>query len=144
MTTAASPSRRPWHLWVLGILGILWSALGAFDYLMTVTRNPAYMGQFPQAFQDYFYGLSWWYYAIWAVGIAGGLLGCIALLARSRWAVPLLALALLNTLFSLTCGFLDPAAPRIEGMEIIAAAITASSVLLFVYALVQRRRGVLR
>jgi hypothetical protein len=61
MTIATPPTqpRRPWHLWVLGLLGLLWSALGAFDYLMTVTRNPAYVGQFPQEMQDYWYGLPW-------------------------------------------------------------------------------------
>jgi hypothetical protein len=149
MTIATPPTqpRRPWHLWVLGLLGLLWSALGAFDYLMTVTRNPAYVGQFPQEMQDYWYGLPWWYYAIWAAGLAGGVLGSLTLLLMSRWAVALLALALLGTLFSLVCAF-DPAMPKLEGMEttmwVMAALITGLAVLLFVYALTQWRRGLLR
>jgi hypothetical protein len=143
--TNPTEPRRPWHLWVLGIVGLLWGALGAFDYAMTMTRNPDYMGQFPQEMVDYWYGLPWWYFAIWGVGLGGGVLGSFALLLKSRWAAPLLALALLSTLFSLVCAF-DPAAPKMEGMAwawLFAAAITAFAILMFAYAVVQRRRGLL-
>ncbi len=36
----------PWHLWVIGIVALVWSALGAMDYVMTQTRNEAYMSGF--------------------------------------------------------------------------------------------------
>ena len=72
--------RRPWHLWVLGLFGLLLSAFGTFDYLMTVTRNEAYLGQFPKEMVDYYFGLPGRMYAIWAVGLAGGLVGSSALL----------------------------------------------------------------
>lgn len=137
-------SKAPWHLYAVGGFGLLWSAFGTFDYLMTVTRNPAYMGQFPKEMQDYFYGLPWWYYVIWAIGFAGGILGSIVLLARHRWALPLLALSLASTVFSLYCGLLDPNVPKFPGSEIIAVVVTVLAVLVFVYADLMRRRGVLR
>lgn len=31
----------PWHLWLLGIFALLWSGMGALDYVMTQTRNEA-------------------------------------------------------------------------------------------------------
>ena len=134
--------RRPWHLWVVGLVGLAWSGFAAFDYLMTVTRNEAYMSQFPKEMQDYFYALPWWYYAVWAVGFAGGILGCIALIARHRGAVPLLLLSLGSAIFSLICGLTDPNAPTMPGMEIMAALILGISVLLVAYAYVMTRRGV--
>ncbi len=142
--TSTPPHHRPWHLWLLGLFGLLFSAFGIFDYLMTVTRNAAYLGQFPKELLDYFFGLPGWYYAIWAVGLAGGLVGSFALLTRCRSAVPLLGLSLISTLFSLYTGLTDPNAPHMEGMEIIATVITAVSTLMFAYAFVQRRRGLLR
>ncbi len=40
-------SRRPWHLWLVGGLGLLvWSG-GAWDWLMMTTRNPAYLVDVP-------------------------------------------------------------------------------------------------
>jgi hypothetical protein len=40
---AATPHRIPWHLWLVGILGLLWESVGAFDYLMAQTQNESYM-----------------------------------------------------------------------------------------------------
>ncbi len=142
MSDTPTPSSRPWHLWLLGLFGLPFSAFGIFDYLMTVTRNAAYLGQFPKEMVDYYFGLPWWIYAIWAVGLAGGLVGSFALLTRCRSAVALLGLALLSTLFSLVTGLTDPNVPHMEGAAFIAAAITGFSAFSFVYALIQRRRGV--
>jgi len=37
------PHHAPWHLWLVGIMGLLWDSMGAFDYLMTQTQNESYM-----------------------------------------------------------------------------------------------------
>jgi hypothetical protein len=79
--------RRPWHLWVIGIVAVLWNAIGAFDYVMTQTKNEAYMGQFTPEQLDYFYGLPAWVVAFWAIAVWGGLLGAVLLLLRKRLAV---------------------------------------------------------
>jgi hypothetical protein len=26
----------PWHLWLVGVLALLWNSFGAFDYVMTI------------------------------------------------------------------------------------------------------------
>jgi hypothetical protein len=39
MATAA-PTKTPWHLWVVGILSLLWNAFGGYDYTMTQLRDP--------------------------------------------------------------------------------------------------------
>lgn len=33
----------PWDLCVVGVIGLLWNAMGALDYVMTETRNEAWM-----------------------------------------------------------------------------------------------------
>ncbi len=38
--------RRPLHLWVIGVVALLWNAMDAFDYVMTQTKNEAYMSAF--------------------------------------------------------------------------------------------------
>ena len=35
----------PRHLWIVGIVALLWNLLGAMDYVMTETKNEAYMDQ---------------------------------------------------------------------------------------------------
>ncbi|HLE83884.1 MAG TPA: hypothetical protein VJG13_06065, partial [Thermoanaerobaculia bacterium] len=81
----ASPrgrSRAPVHLWIVGVLALLWSAMGAFDYLATQTRWEPYVGQFTEEQLAYFYGFPAWVVAAWAIAVWGGLLASIALLLR--------------------------------------------------------------
>jgi hypothetical protein len=40
---ALAPSRAPRHLWLVGIVGLLWNSVGAFDYVMMQTRNASYV-----------------------------------------------------------------------------------------------------
>ena len=78
----------PKHLWIIGIITLLWNMMGAFDYLMTQTENESYMAQFEQAQLDYFYGFPAWLVVFWALAVWGSVLGSILLLLRKRLAVP--------------------------------------------------------
>ncbi len=79
--------KAPWHLWVVGIVALLWSAMGALDYVMTQTENEAYMSNFTPEQLEFFYGIPAWAVAFWAIAVWGGVLGSILLLIRTRHAV---------------------------------------------------------
>ena len=142
--TETSP-RVPVHLWVVGILGVLWNCVGAFDYFMTETRNDWYMGQFTPEQLEYFYGFPAWVVAFWAVAVWGGLLGTILLVLRKRVAVPVLLASFLAMLVTFFHNFV-----LANGGEITGGAGMAFSGLIFLvslglwlYARAQARRGVL-
>jgi hypothetical protein len=80
-------NRTKWHFWAIGIVALLWNLIGAFDYLMTQTRNESYMSQFTQEQLNFFYGIPPWAVATWAIGVWGGVLGTILLLLRKRIAI---------------------------------------------------------
>lgn len=86
MATTAR-ARTPAHLWIIGILALLWNAFGCYDYWMTETANQAYLSQYPPEIMTYMSGLPKWTTAAWALGVWGGLAGSILLLARSRYAL---------------------------------------------------------
>jgi hypothetical protein len=94
--SAAAPARAPRHLWVVGILSLLWNAMGAFDYLMTQTRNAGYMGNFTPEQLEYFYGFPSWAVALWALAVWGAVLGSVLLLLRKRLAVPVFLVSFLS------------------------------------------------
>lgn len=77
----------PWHLWVIGIIGLLWSAMGAFDYVMTQTQNEAYLSEFPAEMLAWVENLPAWTIALWATGVWGGVVGALLLLLKKRVAV---------------------------------------------------------
>ena len=86
--------RRPWHLWLIGVLALAWNSIGAFDYVMTETRNVSYMSAFTPDQLAYFYAFPMWAVATWALSVWGGVLGSVLLLLRRRLAVPVFALSL--------------------------------------------------
>ncbi|MFN4040503.1 MAG: hypothetical protein ACK4I0_02435 [Brevundimonas sp.] len=142
--------RAPWHLWLVGVLSLLWNAFGAWDFIQTTTRGEAYMRAMGMS-EDmiaYYEALPAWMYGPWILGVWGAVLGSILLMARSRWAVVALALSFLGALISLIYGKLvdPPPAPPV-GMEVtewMPYGILLIAALLLWYALAMAKRGVLR
>ena len=91
-------ARTPWHLWVVGVLAALWNGFGCFDYVMTQTRRDEWFVQMgmTEAQLTYFNAMPAWTHAAWAIGVWGGLLGGLLLLARRKWATAVFALSLLG------------------------------------------------
>ena len=95
--TDASPTaqRTPWHLWLVGALGLLWNAVGVFDYLMTQTQNESYMRRFTPEQLESLYAFPTWLVGSWALAVWGGALGALVVLLKRRLAVPVLLVSLL-------------------------------------------------
>ncbi len=144
--TSAPVVTAPRHLWVVGVLALLWNSIGAFDYLMTETRNEAYMGSFTPEQLAYFYAFPSWVVATWALAVWGGVLGSILLLLRKRWAVPVLAVSLVAMVITTIYNFGLTNGMEImgTGAAIFSAVIFAIAVGLWYYARHLARRGVLR
>ena len=127
---AATPQRAPWHLWLVGILGLLWNAMGAFDYVMTETQNEAYMSQFTPEQLEFFYGFPTWVVAFWALAVWGGVVGAILLLLRKRLAAPVFLVSFLSMIITSIHNFFLS-----NGLEVMGGAAMAFSALIFVFAL---------
>ncbi len=141
--------RTPWHLWVVGVVSLLWNAFGAFDFVSTITRGEAYLREmnFDQAMIDYFTAMPTWMYVPWTLGVWGAVIGSILLLLRNRFAVWAFALSLVGAVVSLVYGQLmdpPPLTPDMAMMKWMPFVIMLITVLLFVYAFNMRRKGVLR
>ncbi len=142
---AATTHRTPWHLWLVGVLGLLWNSVGAYDYLMTQTQNESYMSKFTPDQLEFFYGFPTWVVAFWALAVWGGVLGALLLLFRKRLAVAVLLVSLLAMIVTSIHNFLLS-----DGLEFMGGAGVGFSVLIFVvalglwfYARAMAQRGVL-
>lgn len=127
---SARPHHAPWHLWLVGTLGLLWDSMGAFDYLMTQTQNESYMSQFNPEQLEFFYGFPTWVVAFWALAVWGGVLGTLLLLLRRRVAAPVLLASFLAMIVTSIHSFLLS-----NGLEVTGGAELAFSGLIFIFAL---------
>jgi hypothetical protein len=137
--------KTPVHLWIVGILSILWNAVGAFDYVATQSRLESYMSQFTPEQLEYFYAFPAWMDSAWAVGVWGSVLGSIFLLLRKSWAVWLFGASILGLAVSTVYNFIlsDGMAVMGSGAAIFTSVIWAIVLLLFFYARAMAKRGVL-
>jgi len=143
---AGSKVRTPWHLWVVGIFAFLWSAMGAFDYLMTQTQNEAYMGQFSPEQLEFFYGFPTWLVAFWALAVWGELLGAVLLLLRKKLAVGVFLVSFLSMVVTSVrnYGFADGVeAMGGPGAMIFSALIFVFALFFYLYSRAMKSKGVL-
>lgn len=89
---------RPWHLWVIGILGGLWSLIGVLSFILTQMNVEAVMSRFPPQQRAYFESFPWWAVAFWAIGVFGGVIGCLLLLLKKRLAFPVLLASVIGAI----------------------------------------------
>lgn len=137
--------KAPVHLWIIGVVTLLWNLMGAYDYLMTQTKNETYMGKFEQAQLDYFYSFPTWVEATWALAVWGGVLGSILLLLRKRWAVPVFLVSFATMALTAVYNFGLSNGMEVMGWTglIFTVVIFVVSLGLWLYSRAMQSRGVL-
>jgi hypothetical protein len=138
--------KAPTHIWVVGVISLLWNAFGAYDYTMTNLRDPGYVAQFPPEMMDVIDAFPMWTMAAWALGVWGALAGSVLLLMRSRFAVHAFAVSLAglagSQVYQATIDL--PEAMTGGAMMAMTAVIWIGALAFLWYAWKQAKAGVLR
>lgn len=145
----ADGKTTPWHLWLVGVLSLLWNGYGAFDFIMTNTQGEAYMraSGMTQPMIDYFLAMPNWMYAPWIAGVWGAVAGSVLLLLRMKWAVYAFAISLVGAVVSLVFGLMNPMPglpPEMAAMKVMPWIIAIIAAALLFYARAMAKKGVLR
>lgn len=82
-----------WYLPV-AILALLWNLLGCAAYLGDVMLTPDDIAKMSPAQQALYAARPAWAVSATAIAVWGGAAGCLGLVLRKRWALPLLLLSL--------------------------------------------------
>jgi len=151
MATTAQ-ARTPIHLWIVGVLSLLWNSFGCFDYLMTRMRNTEYLASAmpsvdPNAMLAWIDGFPLYAQIGWGLGVWMGLLGSILLLIRNRWAVWSYGLSLLGAVMGL--GYQIALAPPLAGADrtidkLMPVVIILVALGQFLYARAMEKKAVIR
>ena len=149
MADATTPAlKTPWHLWVIGVVSLLWNAMGALDFTMTQLASPAYLKGLTAEQLAYIHGFPLWSVLAWGIATWGSVLGSLLLLLRCRWAVCAFCASfvgmVLTNIYSYGVSDCLKVMHGGKGMIIFSALIFVISALLWVYARAMRRGGVLR
>jgi len=117
------------------------------DYVMTQTRNEAYMGQFTPEQLAFFYGFPTWVVAAWAIAVWAGVLGAALLLLRKRLAVPVFLASLVAMVITTFHNYVLSDGMEVMGKDAMALGFTVViflvAIALILYARAMQKRGTL-
>jgi hypothetical protein len=137
------PTKRPWHLWVVAVLTLLWNGSGAITIALAQAGRLSGLSADEAA---YYAGQPSWFVISTSIATLAPVAAGVALLIRSRFAVWLfgvsLALILVNDIYDLATG--TSRALANQGALIVTIIIAVIAVLQLVYANAMKKRGVLQ
>ena len=141
--TVLGKAETPWHLWAVGVLTLLWNAVGGFSYTMTRLGRLEDLGM-TEVEIAFFESHPLWANTFWALGVWGAIAGSVLILMRSRWAITAVAIALIGlvgtTIFQY--GMIEvPESLQSPGLTI---AIWLTTLFMLWYARKMTAEGVLR
>ena len=140
--------KTPAHLWIVGVVSLLWNAFGAYMYLMSALKVEAYRAQMTTEQLAWLDASPDWTIAAWAIGVWAAVAGSLLLLIRNRHAVTAFALSLFGLAASTLWQFAlaNPRATEILGPSSLYINLTVwvIGIALLLYARRQAAAGVLR
>ena len=77
--------KQHWSFWLIWIVGLLWNAGGATNYVLQT--NPEIVSAMPASHQAIVIGRPAWATGGFAIGVFGGVIGCVLLMLLNRSAL---------------------------------------------------------
>lgn len=146
MTNA--PVKTPWHLWLVGLIAVLFNAIGVFDFVMSMAQGARYqasVGMTPDQIAHY-QQMPSWMTVVWAIGVFGAFLASILVLLRRKQAWLVFNLSLAAFIVSLLYTYVLTNGGAVMGQQMaITSAVIAGLLVFFAwYSRLMSLRGVLR
>ena len=92
--TQDSTNKLPIWFWIVSALALIWNGMGVNAYLQQAYNTEGYQSMNTPEQLEVIANLPTWITGAFAIAVFAGLLGCIALLLRKKWATSLLLLSL--------------------------------------------------
>jgi hypothetical protein len=94
-----SPVKIHWSFWLICILGLVWNAGGSINYLMQT--NMEFVKAMPATHQAIIIGRPAWATGGFAIGVFGGVLGCLFLLMKRRSSINIFLVSLIGIIVTM-------------------------------------------
>ncbi len=142
-----APGKTPWHVWLIGLIAVLFNSIGVFDFVMSLAQGATYQasaGMTPDQIAHY-QQMPNWMMVVWAVGVFGAFIASILLLLRRKQAMLVFLVSLAAFIVSLVYTYVLTNGGAVMGQQMAIASAVIAAVLIFFsgYAGVMAQRGVL-
>lgn len=95
----STTNKPPVWYWVIAVIALIWNLMGVSAYLIRAYATDEMIAALPPEQQaEYLIEFPAYYTAAFAIAVFAGVLGCIALLIRKKWAYILFVLSALGAI----------------------------------------------
>tara|TARA_R110002167_G_scaffold54785_7_gene156053 strand:+ start:3847 stop:4284 length:438 start_codon:yes stop_codon:yes gene_type:complete len=88
--------KPPVWYWVVSGFAFLWNLLGVLAYLGEAFKADADIAALPESQRLLYEAQPSWFTGAFAIAVWAGIVGCLALLLRKKWARPILLISLIG------------------------------------------------
>lgn len=145
---AGTNVKAPWHLWLVGIIAVLFNFIGVFDFVMVMAQGAAYMAKAGMSAAQiaHYEALPVWMVAVWAIGVWTAFIASVLLLLRRKLAFTIFVASLAAFLLHLVYTYVLTDGGAVMGQQMAITSAVIVTLLLFFswYSRLMTRRGVLR
>ena len=136
-------SAIPRSFWIIASLALVWNLLGVGAYIGHVTMTDEAIMALPEAERMLYENAPAWVTAAFATAVNGGALGCLLLLLRKAWAMPVLILSLVGIVAQMYHSFFIAKAVAVygPGSAVMPAMVIVIGILLVWYARFATAKG---
>lgn len=100
--TNSTNNKPPIWFWIASVLALVWNGMGVMQYLQQAYNTESFKAMCTPEELEMYANLPSWYTAVFAFAVFGGLLGCIALLLRKKFAYILLLISLIAVIIQMS------------------------------------------
>jgi len=146
MTTEQTNKPSKWF-WIIGIIALLWNLMGAMAYLMEAYMPDEARKGMTEAQTNMLDATPAWVTGAFAIAVWGGVLGCIFLLMRKKWAKPVFIISFLAVVArTVYYFFMTDAASLFDAVQgiVLPIAVVIIAILLIIYTNKSIKKGWLR
>ena len=113
--TNNSGVKPPMWFWIVSAIALLWNIMGVMAYLGNAFLTEELKAELPPEQLELIENTPAWVTAAFAIAVWAGLLGCIALLIRKKWARPVLLISLIGIIAQMSYSFFMTNAAEVYG-----------------------------
>lgn len=97
-TESSNKKSPPVWFWVISVIALLWYLMDMSAFFMRVFMIDEVIKTMPENQQHLYLNIPLWVNIVFAAEVFGGTLGCVGLLLRTKWALPLFVVSILGVL----------------------------------------------
>lgn len=136
--------KPPTTFWIMGGVALVWNLIGLIVYYMQVSATDEVLrSAYGEAQYDYLSAIPAWVTSAYAIAVTAGVLGCVLLLLRKAWALPVFVVSLAGIIVQDTYSFFLSDAVEVfgAGVIIIPTVVLLIAICLVVYSQTAKKSG---